>query len=74
MVKFPWTYFVWLDDVVKESVPGGHLDGRVDALLALKVLDDEAVVGVGDLGVVAAPLLEEDFEIFANGLGDPFLY
>jgi hypothetical protein len=35
--------------VVEEPVSGGHLDGRVDALVALKVLDDQAVVRIGDL-------------------------
>ena len=49
--------------MVEESVSGGDLDGGVDALLALKVLDHQAVVRVRDLGVVAAPLLQVDYEV-----------
>ena len=33
-----------------------NLNGRVDTLLALKVLDDEPIVGVGDLLVLAPSL------------------
>ena len=54
-------------DVVEEPVAGGDLDGRVDALLALEVLDDEAEVGVGDLRHLAA-LVAEDLQDFLHGV------
>ena len=56
---------VGLDNVVKEPVAGGDLDGGVDTLLAGKVFDDQAVVRVGDLGQVAA-LVAEDLQHFLD--------
>ena len=43
------TNLVRLNDVVEEPVAGGDLHGGVDALLALEVLNDEAVVRFGNL-------------------------
>ena len=38
---------------MKETISGRDLDRGVDALLALEVLDDQAVVGFGNLYVKA---------------------
>ena len=38
---------------MKETISGCHFNGGVDALLALEVLDDQAVVGFGNLYVNA---------------------
>ena len=43
------TNLVRLNDVVEEPVAGGDLHSGVDALLALEVLNDEAVVRFGNL-------------------------
>ena len=51
-------HLVRLDNVVEQSISGRYLDSRVNTLLAVKVLDDEAVVGVGHLGLVAPSLAE----------------
>lgn len=42
---------VSVDNVVEQAVTGSHLNGSVDGLVAVEILDDGAVVGTGNVGV-----------------------
>lgn len=40
--------------MVEHAVTGRHFDGRVNAFVAVKVLDNEPVIEIGNVGEAAA--------------------